>query len=333
MTHKPRPAKLTDIIKYISISGDDELTGLPAGQKSILILDANVFSYLHTHKRQKSAFEFSAELAHLLSSVHKRQIRVDATLASMERGMKPNMLLPGLSEFSKWFDDFYEGKSLFKVDTLKPLTGPTGTALNYEAAANLWVCTFLPAYATIIKGLSIAQENSRVSDFSKNLVELCSWAAYHNVSMGLSAILIMGLFAKEPSAISILRYNKGDCITTKIKKAHNSARDLIYFEHLLNLQANTINGGVLLATADVGLFNFIRLNKINYFKATAEETAGISAIYSKLNNLLEVEKRVVFEQVLTQPVRQIVDRELIKSLDTAIKAAKQELLAAHECPY
>lgn len=320
------------IIKYISINGESDIERVPAGQTSVLLLDANVFAYLQKHRKDKTAYPYSQELGRLLKAVHRRQIRVDATLASIERGVTDDMLLPGLAAFTTWFEDFYQGKSLFKVESLKPATGPVGTKANYAAAADHWVDAFLPAYATVLKALELVQLRPKREAFSHNVQDLFTWCDAHDVPMGLAANLVIGLFAQEPSAKALIKYNKCDSVELKLTKAHNAARDIIYFVRLIGLQYNNPAGAALLATADAGLYDLIRLNQINFFKVDGPDAIYSCAVYPELGRLLKPEERALVEQVRNAPVTHSRPNVKFNRLVAAIGDAQRALIRAHGCP-
>jgi hypothetical protein len=315
-------------IRYLSVNGPSELNRLPGGHSSVLLLDANVFAYLLTHKKNPKAYVFSSELDDLLRTVHKRQIRVDASFAAMERALGTSKLLAEPDKFAKWFSDFYAGHKLFKVNSIKAATCSVGMPQNYQIAAYAWEGTFLPAYATLLKAFEIASKRPRRNQFLANFEELITWGRDEGVAPGLAGHLAIGLFAKEPVALKTLKYNGGDAWDQKVKRAHNAARDVMYYERLLTVQNNCSrdNGGAALyATADAGIFNMVSLNKLSYWTIANGQAIYACDVYPELEQLLSPEERAAvsatsFETAEDVPL-QLPTEELV-ALVTALSSAK-----------
>jgi hypothetical protein len=293
---KPESQPQASTIRYLSVNGPSELERLPGGHTSILLLDANVYGYLIAHKKNSKAFAFSSELDELLRIVHHRQILVDASFAAMERAVGTSKLLAEPEEFAKWFTDFYAGDKLFKVNSIKPATCSVGTPRNYQIAAHAWEIAFLPAFATLLKAFEIASRRPRRSQFLVNFEDLITWGRAEGVAPGLAANLAIDLFAKEPVAMETLKYNGGDSWARKVKRAHNAARDVMYYIRLLAIANNCsrdTGGAALYATADAGFFHMVRLNKLNYWTITNEHAIYACDVYPELEQLLSPDERVV----------------------------------------
>lgn len=281
-------------IRYLSVNGPSELDRLPGGHSSVLLLDANVFAYLLTHKKNPKAYAFSSELDDLLRTVHRREILVDASFAAMERALGTSKLLAEPDEFAKWFTDFYAGDKLFKVNSIKAASCSEGTSRNYQTAAYAWEGAFLPAFATLLKAFEIASRRPRRSQFMANIEDLTAWCKTTGVAPGLAGHLAIGLFAKEKFAYETLKYNGGDSWDRKVKCAHNAARDVMYYERLLSIADNCgrdTGGAALYVTADVGIFNMVKLNKLNYWTSVNGQAIYACDVYPELDELLSPDER------------------------------------------
>jgi len=260
------------------------------------LLDANVFAYLQAHRKNAGAYSYSAELVELLHCVHRRQLRVDASFAAMERGLLGDELVTSQEKFTEWLDDFYEGKALFKNERVKIPTGPIASPMHYLYVSAAWEEIFLPSYATLLKALSLAEVYPDRKDLSRNVLELFEWCDLRQIRPGISANLAIGLFAKEQQALKVLKYTRDDSAETKDRKARNAARDVTYYVRLLNIHHQLPLGGLALyVTADLAFASIIEQNALLYYALEGDTYRYACAPYPALAELLTEAERAIIE--------------------------------------